>query len=60
MQLTYMIMAGWPEDIKGIPKALCPYNNYHDIMTIEDGLIAKGEALIILPLEREKILQGHM
>ena len=33
-------------------------------MTVEDGLILKGEALIIPPLEREKILQaihkGHM
>ena len=33
-------------------------------MTVEDGLILKGEALIIPPLEREKILQtihkGHL
>ena len=33
-------------------------------MTVEDGLILKGEALIIPPLDREKILQaiykGHM
>ena len=33
-------------------------------MTGEDGVILKGEALIISPLEREKILQaihaGHM
>ena len=33
-------------------------------MTVEDGLILKGEAFIIPPLEREKILQaiheGHM
>ena len=58
------IVAGWPEDIKDVPKALCPYHNHHDIMTVEDGLILKGEALIIPPLEREKILQaihkGHM
>ena len=52
------IVAGWPEDIKDIPKALCPYHNHHDVMTVEDRLILKGEALIIPPLEREKILQG--
>ena len=62
--LADTIVAGWPEDIKDIPKALCPYHNHHDIMTVEDGLILKGEALIIPPLKREKILQaihkGHM
>ena len=62
--LADTIVAGWPEDIKDVPRALCPYHNHHDIMTVEDGLILKGEALIIPPLEREKILQaiheGHM
>ena len=57
-------VAGWPEDVKDIPKALRPYHNHRDVMTVEDGLILKGEALIIPPLEREKILQaiheGHM
>ena len=62
--LAETIVAGWPEDIKDVPKALCPYHNHHDIMTVEDGLILKGEAVIIPPLEREKILlaihKGHM
>ena len=62
--LTDTIVAEWPEDIKDVPKALHPYHNHHDIMTVEDGLTLKGEALIIPPLEREKILQaiheGHM
>ena len=65
--LADTIVAGWPEDIKDIPKALCPYHNHCDVITVEDGLILKGEALIIPPLERverEKILQaihkGHM
>ena len=62
--LADTIVAGWPEDIKDIPKALHPYHNHHEVMTVEDGLILKGEALIIPPLEREKILQviheGHM
>ena len=56
--LADTIVAGWPEDIKDIPKALCPYHNHHDIMTVEDGLILKGKALIIPPLERQKILQA--
>ena len=62
--LADTIVAGWPEDIKDVPKALRPYHNHRNVMTVEDGLILKGEALIIPPLEREKILQaiheGHM
>ena len=62
--LADTIVAGWPEDVKDIPKALCPYHNHRNVMTIEDGLILKGEALVIPALEREKILhaihKGHM
>ena len=47
--LADTIVAGWPKDIKDVPKALCPCHNHCDIMTVEDGLILKGEALIILP-----------
>ena len=39
--LVETIVAGWPEDIKDVPKALHPYHNHHDIMTVEDGLILK-------------------
>ena len=46
------------------PKLYALYHKHCDIMTVEDRLILKGEALIIPPLEREKILQaiheGHM
>ena len=42
--LAETIVAGWPEDIKDVPKALCPYHNHCDVMTVEDRLILKGEA----------------
>ena len=51
--LADTIVAGWPEDIKDVPEALHPYHNHRDVMTVEDGLILKGEALIIPPLERD-------
>ena len=35
-----------------------PYHNHHDIITVGDGLILKGEVLIISLLEKEKILQA--
>ena len=62
--LAETIITGWPEDIKDLPNALWPYHAHRDILTVEDGLILRGEALIIPPLEREKVLksihEGHM
>ena len=56
-------MAGWPENASDVPNALRPYHNHRDELTVEDGLILKGEALVIPPVEREKILhkihEGH-
>ena len=62
--LAEMNIAGWPYDINDVPHVLCPYYGHRNILTVEDGLILWGEALIIPPSEREKILQaiheGHM
>ena len=62
--LAETIIAGWPEDIKDLPNALRPYHTYRDVMTIEDGLILCGEALIIPLSERGKVLEsihdGHL
>ena len=44
-------MAGWPDDIKDVPKALRPYHGQRDSLTVEDGLILHGEAIIV-PQER--------
>ena len=56
-------VAGWPENASDVPNALRPYHNHHDELTVEDGLILKGEAFIIPLVEREKILykihEGH-
>ena len=62
--LAETIIAGWPEDIKDLPNALRPYHTYRDVMTVEDGLILRGGALIIPPSERGKVLEsiheGHL
>ena len=55
--LADMIITGWPDDIKVVPCPLCPYWQHQETLTIEDGLVLHGEALIIPPSEREKILQ---
>ena len=61
--LAETIVAGWHENVSVVPNVLRPYHQYHNEMTVEDGLILKGEALIIPPAEREKILhrihEGH-
>ena len=55
--LANMIITGWPVDIKVVPCLLCPYCQHWETLTIEDGLVLHGEALIILLSERERILQ---
>ena len=56
--LVEMILSGWPEDICDVPMDLCPYHHAHDVLTVEDGIILCGEALVIPPSERDKVLQS--
>ena len=62
--LADTIITGWPDDIKDVPKALRPYHGQRDSLTVEDGLILHGEAIIVPPGERKKVLeqihQGHL
>ena len=54
--LANLIITGWPKDIKEVPCPLCPYWQHRETLTIEDGLVLQGEALIIPPAERERTL----
>ena len=54
--LAETIIDGWPEDPKDVPQALRPYWNHQDAMTVEDGIILRGEAILIPSMEREKVL----
>ena len=54
--LTELIITGWPKDIKEVPHLLHPYWQHRETLTIEDGIVLQGEALIILPAERERVL----
>ena len=47
--LAEMILLGWPEDICDVPMDLCPYHYSYDVLTVEDGIILHGEALVIPP-----------
>ena len=54
--LTNLIVTGWPKDIKEVPCPLCPYWQHRETLTIKDGLVLQGEALIIPSAERERVL----
>ena len=55
--LADIIISGWPDDIKEVLHPLhVPTGNTGESLTVEDGLVFCGEALIIPPSEREKVL----
>ena len=54
--LADLITTGWPKDIKEVPCPLHLYWQHKETLTIEDGLVLQGEALIIPPAERERNL----
>ena len=51
-----LIITGWPEDIKEVPRPLHPYWQHQETLTIEDGLVLQGEAHIIPPTKRVRTL----
>ena len=54
--LADIIITGWPDDIKEVPCPLHPYWQHLETLTIEDGLVLHGEAIIVPPSERKRIL----
>ena len=54
--LPDIIFSGWSNNIKEVPQLLHPYWQHCESLTVEDGLVFCGEALIIPTFEREKFL----
>ena len=54
-QLKEMITCGWPEKKEQIPTVLHPYYSVHDELSVQDGVIFKGQRCIIPPTLRHKI-----
>ncbi|XP_048582090.1 uncharacterized protein K02A2.6-like [Nematostella vectensis] len=46
-QLRQVIQIGWPEERKELPACLIPYFSCRDELAIYDGLVFKGERLIV-------------
>ena len=45
--LKTTILKGWPEDKSNVPSQLAPYYSMRDELSIYDGLVFKGERLVV-------------
>ena len=45
--LKAVIQKGWPEHKSNVPSVISPYFNMRDEMSIQDGLIFKGERVMV-------------
>ena len=63
-QLKEVIQIGWPEEKQELPAVLAPYFSFRDEMSIYDGLIFKGERLLIPkqmpPKMKERLHSSHI
>lgn len=64
VKLRFLIAAGWPTEKSECPPDIIPYFNIRDEMTIEDGVILRGERIVIPSTLRydmkNKIHAGHL
>ena len=56
-QIAGIITKGWPEHRTLCPKELLPFWNYRDELYIEDGILLKGERIIIPEILKEEALK---
>ena len=56
-ELKRLIQEGWPEDISQVPKSVKCYYSFREELTCQEGLIFKGERLIIPKGLREDMMQ---
>ena len=47
LMLKELIIQGWPKDIKQCPLPLHSFWNYRDELSIVDGIVVKGNCIII-------------
>ena len=46
--LKTTILKGWPENKSKVPSQLTPYHSIGDKLSVYDGLVFKGERLVVL------------
>ena len=57
--LKTVILKGWPDTRKELPDQVTPYFSYRDELTLHDGLIFKGENVVV-PESMRKPLKEHL
>ena len=55
--LKAVIQQGWPEHKSALPPVVSPYFNMRDEMSVRDGLIFKGERVVVPKAARGEILR---
>ena len=55
--LTEMVSHGWPNQRKDCPDHLAPHWNYRDEIGIQDGLLLKGDPIIVPSCMQSQVLQ---
>ncbi|GFO25996.1 hypothetical protein PoB_005250100 [Plakobranchus ocellatus] len=62
-ELKDTIIRGWPDHKDGITSAVLPYFSYRDELTVQDGIILRGDRIVIPPSLRHdlkiKVHPGH-
>ena len=56
--LKAVIQQGWLDDKSALPPIVSPYFNMRDKMPIQDGLIFKGERVVVPKAARGELLRG--
>ena len=64
MLLGEVVKQGWPQMIQDLPPELKPFWTFHEVITIADGLLLKGDRIIVRERARKEILEqihrGHL
>ncbi|KAL9989578.1 hypothetical protein ACROYT_G004142 [Oculina patagonica] len=55
--LKGVIQKGWPEQKSEVPRVISPYFNMRDEMSIQDGLIFRGERVVVPRASRSELLK---
>ena len=56
-ELKRIIQEGWPEDVSQVPKSVKCYYSFREELIFQEGLIFKGERLVIPKVLREDMMQ---
>jgi len=58
-ELKEIITSGWPSKMRDLPKPLQPYWSYRDEMSVENGIVLKGDRVVI-PASMQKYILSKL